>query len=283
MAASPVDSICTTNSESLSVAIYGLPECDEVNKTVNKLFLDIQLGNIVCKSAYRTPARQNRLGVVIAELNSVQDKQEILQRKRLLRVMPEYANVFVKTSMSHTEQVMDANFNMVLTEKTNGSSYFVSDNGRIRRKTAQPSSWSGATLVHGGARQKEVQMTSYNTGHQPTYSSASQLYDRYKQNTREDRFQGNHQRSQDHRQPDRNKHHEQLRQQDDNRQRQEQPNTYGLNRKHQERRQHTSTENTKDGMATYASYAQQYRDKFSNESHIQQYNGVQYNVSSSKN
>ena len=42
--------------------------------------------------------------------------------------------MFIKTSKSHTEQVIDANFNIILNAMKNGDEYYVSDNGRIRRK-----------------------------------------------------------------------------------------------------------------------------------------------------
>ena len=48
--------------------------------------------------------------------------------------MPQYQNVFVKASKSHTEQVIDANFNIILDEMTNGDAYYMSNNGRIREK-----------------------------------------------------------------------------------------------------------------------------------------------------
>ena len=127
---------CTDNDskESRSIAIYGLPEYGEVRNTVNKLFHDMYLQNVRCKTAHRTPNRQNKVGVVIAEMESLQDKQEILKRKRYVRSYPQYANVYIKTSKTHTEQVMDANFHAVLNEIPNGSSYYVSDNGRILSK-----------------------------------------------------------------------------------------------------------------------------------------------------
>ena len=89
-----------------------------------------------CRSAYRTPHKPevDRLPVIIADLCSIEDKQAVLHRKRYLRAMPMYHTVFIKSSKTHTEQVMDANFSVMLTEMSNGESYFISDNGRIRRK-----------------------------------------------------------------------------------------------------------------------------------------------------
>ena len=101
---------------------------------MNHIFDDLYLGHISCVYAYRRPD-MNYHGVVIASLNSLSDKREVLERKRYLRTMSQYRNVFLKPSKSHPEQVMDANFSFLLNELTNGDAYFISDNGRIRQKT----------------------------------------------------------------------------------------------------------------------------------------------------
>ena len=89
-----------------------------------------------CISAYRTPARPgiSRPGVVIAEMRCLRDKRSVLERKWFIRHLPQYQHVFIKASKFHTEQVVDANFSFILNEMKNGDEYYVSDNGRIRRK-----------------------------------------------------------------------------------------------------------------------------------------------------
>ena len=79
----------TTSSvcrENMSIAIHGLPDTKDINSTVNHIFDDLNLRHISCVSAYRTPARpdMNHHGVVIATLNSLSDKREVLERKRYL-------------------------------------------------------------------------------------------------------------------------------------------------------------------------------------------------------
>ena len=61
-----------------------------------------------------------------------------ITHKRFIRHLPQYQHVFIKASKSHTEQVIDANFNIILNEMKNGDEYYVSDNGRIRRKVRDP-------------------------------------------------------------------------------------------------------------------------------------------------
>ena len=82
------------DAENVSVAIYGLRNCDDVIQTVNQLFYDINLSHVKCVSAIRTPHRPESdcLGVVIADLRSLRDKQDLLYRKRYFRSHPVHSN-----------------------------------------------------------------------------------------------------------------------------------------------------------------------------------------------
>ena len=124
-------SVCREN---MYIAIHGLPDTKDIITTVNNIFGDLNLRHISCVSADRTPARpdMNHQGVVIATLNSLSDKREVLERKRYLRTMSQYRNLFLKPSKSHPEQVMDANFSLLLNEMSNGDACFI---GRVRQKT----------------------------------------------------------------------------------------------------------------------------------------------------
>ena len=54
---------------------------------------------------------------------------------------------------THTEQVMDANFSVVLNEMSNGKAYYVCDNGRIRPKP-QENCDIRSNIAYGGDRPK---------------------------------------------------------------------------------------------------------------------------------
>ena len=82
-----------------------------------------------------------------------------------LRNIPQYRNVFLKPSKSHSEQVMDANFTIMLNEMSNGEEYFLSDNGRIRRRPSDTPTYRNSDFQNigkdrrtggsfGGARSK---------------------------------------------------------------------------------------------------------------------------------
>ena len=149
-----------TDTQTFSIAIYGLCESDDVTGSVQKLLDFMNLGHVRCISAHRTPRRhdQNRIGVVVAELSSLEDKQAVLERKRYLRNVPQYTHVFIKPAKSHTEQVMDSNFSVVLKEMSNGESYYIADNGRIQRKqNNRGGDYQRSGTGYGGARPKTSQ------------------------------------------------------------------------------------------------------------------------------
>ena len=125
----------TTSPVNLASAIFGLHTNGDAMTTVNHLFADMDL-NFRCVSAYCTPPRPELQcsGVIIANLKSLNDKPEILTRKRYLRNILRYRNVFLQSLKSPSEQVIDANFTIMLNEMSNGDEYFLSDNGRIRRR-----------------------------------------------------------------------------------------------------------------------------------------------------
>ena len=108
-----------------------------------------------CVSAIRTPHRpeSDHIGVVIADLRSLKDKQDLLYRKRYLCSHPVHSNVFIKSAKTHTEQVMDANFSIILNKMNNGKAYYVCDNGRIRPKSRGNGDIT-SNIAYGGARPK---------------------------------------------------------------------------------------------------------------------------------
>ena len=74
-----------TSNEILAIAIYGLNTNNDIINSVNWLFKEMNLGNMKCVSAYRTPTRpgMSRPGV-IAEMRCLRDKRSVLERKRFI-------------------------------------------------------------------------------------------------------------------------------------------------------------------------------------------------------
>ena len=257
------------NSQNNSIAIYGLlDKHDDVTKTVNKLLYEMNLRSMRCISANRTPYRHDiqRQGVVIAELRSIEDKRKILKRKRFIRTHPVYHNVFIKSSKSHVEQVMDSNFNVVLKEMTNGNAYYISDNGRITPRnilTYRNGHTDGYNNVnyyqssgnHGGAipknfRGQENQQDRYNKHHH-IWNENSHPNTIYRQNRQpENRYQDNGHRHQD--------------------------NRHGLQDIRRGHEHHEYNDYKAIGQASHGIYSKKYIDKFDHLQDNQRSNSINY-------
>ena len=159
----------SVDDQSHSIAIHGLHETDDVAGSVQTLLNYMNLRHVKCISVHRTPRKPeaHRPGVVIAQLGSLEDKQAVLERKRFLRNIPQYVHVFLKSSKSHPEQVMDSNFAVVLKEMANGDAYYISDNGRIHRKNRNTSQVDYHSYTGNGTRSGD----SYGGARPKTYSN----------------------------------------------------------------------------------------------------------------
>ena len=69
---------------------------------------------------------------VIAEMRCLKRQTFGTRTQTVHLTLAQYQHVFIKAAKSHNEQVIDANFNIILNEKKNGDEYYVSDNGQIR-------------------------------------------------------------------------------------------------------------------------------------------------------
>ena len=58
--------------------------------------------------------------------------------------------VFLKSSKSHSEQVMAANFTIMLNEMSNEDEYFLSDTGRIRRRSSDTPTYRNSDFCNTG-------------------------------------------------------------------------------------------------------------------------------------
>lgn len=130
------------NTEATCIAIYGLKSDRDLQTTVDELFYTMDVHISPPLSMHRTPDRANKPGVVIVELSSLEDKLNILRRKRVLKSHHVFSSVFVKSAKTHIEQIMDANNKIILKEIANGYKYYINDNGRILQKTLRDDNMS---------------------------------------------------------------------------------------------------------------------------------------------
>ena len=82
----------------------------------------------------RTKQRNGRNGILKIELKSKQDKIDVLKKKSNLKQSTEFKRVYLRSSKSHSERLLEVNIKTLLSEIPNGTQYRVAGNGRLVKK-----------------------------------------------------------------------------------------------------------------------------------------------------
>ena len=82
---------------------------------------------------------EGKPGIVKASFLTVADKIDVLRGKQKLRGS-KFGNVYMRTSKSHSERLMDINTKIILENSPWGKDYRVAANGRLVRKDASAAS-----------------------------------------------------------------------------------------------------------------------------------------------
>ena len=104
----------------------------DVAQQIVNIALGLTLMPIV--GAIRVGNRDGRPGVIKLELCSKEDKIEVLRNKNKLGNSDKFQKVFIRSSQSHTERLIELNFKTLLQEIPNGGQYRVTGNGRLVNK-----------------------------------------------------------------------------------------------------------------------------------------------------
>lgn len=87
-------------------------------------------------AAHRLKSRKiNKPGLVKISFASVDEKIRVLRQKRNLSGIQGYGSVFLRSSKSHTERLLELNAKTLLNEIPNGRNFRVTANGRIVKKS----------------------------------------------------------------------------------------------------------------------------------------------------
>ena len=82
----------------------------------------------------RTASRNNKPGVVKIQMSSLDSKILVLRNKRKLNEITGYINVYMRSALSHTERVMERNFQTILREIPNVGEFRITGHGIVIRK-----------------------------------------------------------------------------------------------------------------------------------------------------
>jgi hypothetical protein len=88
----------------------------------------------------RLKGRDGKPGIVKIELPRKEDKIHVLRAKTKLKDSNEFKRVYLRSSMTHAERLIQYNFREILNELPNGSNYRIAGNGRIIKKTNEDES-----------------------------------------------------------------------------------------------------------------------------------------------
>lgn len=88
-------------------------------------------------AACRLKNRGNRPGLVKISVSSLTEKKAVLREKRKLREIEKFKTVFLRSSKTHTERLIELNARTILNEMPHGKQFRITANGRIVKKQPQ--------------------------------------------------------------------------------------------------------------------------------------------------
>jgi hypothetical protein len=122
---------------------------DIYDKTQELVESGLGLVNVQVEKALRLKSRNDKPGLVKIKLPTVNDKVAALRAKRNL-VDTGYKQVYLRSSQSHSDRVMQQNLQTILKELPNGDSYRVTGHGKLVKKDnpVEMGTWSRGPPVH---------------------------------------------------------------------------------------------------------------------------------------
>lgn len=136
------------NDPNLTIMVYDLrySEGENLEQKVNEILQalgDQVSNNVLVTAVKRLPSRiPNRPGLVKISLQNIDEKVLILRNKWKLKDSENFKRVFLKSSKSHAERLIELNTRAILRHLPGGNDYRIDANGRIRPRT-QPDQQTG--------------------------------------------------------------------------------------------------------------------------------------------
>ena len=166
----PVDDVSTT------VIAYNLPRApaedgadgdtldDVVASLLNAISTDTNVFRSIQTSRLQNP-RQGNVGLVKIALETTAQKIALLRAKRQLKSHDDYNNVYIKSSKTHAERLIETNARTIIQQIPNGKDFRITASGRIVKRNDRPHSTRDSTPSssenhdRGGARTRRSGLT----------------------------------------------------------------------------------------------------------------------------
>ena len=130
------------NNPENTIVLYGVAESyqENLHTKVQELLQFMNKDSSKLTDVVRLKSRvEGKPGIVKASFLTVADKIDVLRGKQKLRGS-KFGNVYMRTSKSHSERLMDINTKIILENSPWGKDYRVAANGRLVRKDASAAS-----------------------------------------------------------------------------------------------------------------------------------------------
>ena len=136
-----------------TIVAKGLSYQDNENiqeKAISLISTGLGLRDIPIVRAKRMRGYDGRPGVVKIQLESLEDKKRVLRNKKELKNTPNYRRVFLRTSMTHTERIMDMNMRTLLRKIPGCENMWLTGHGKLVETTASRQGQSSGNRADSG-------------------------------------------------------------------------------------------------------------------------------------
>ena len=113
----------------VTICVFGLKYDEPVDTLAEKLLKDIGLENVPIVNVLRVGNRDGKPGILKVELSDQQDKIKVLRSKSKLQNSRSFNRVYIRSSHSHVERVVERNFKTILSELPFGDQYRFTGHG----------------------------------------------------------------------------------------------------------------------------------------------------------
>lgn len=120
---------------SLTVIATNVQETDEPILDVAREIVSHLDNSATVVAASRLRGRYGKPGLVKISFSSLEEKKNVQREKRNIRNVEKYKPVFIRSSKSHTERLIELNARTMLSELPHGNQFRITSNGRIVKKT----------------------------------------------------------------------------------------------------------------------------------------------------
>jgi hypothetical protein len=120
----------------MTVVGINLPEePDEIltDKIADLLNIGLGIRDIEPLRIARLSGKNGKPGIIKMEMPRKEDKINVLRAKQKLKDSPDYRRVYLRSSLTHAERLIQLNFKEILQDLPNGGNYRITGHGRVIR------------------------------------------------------------------------------------------------------------------------------------------------------